>query len=718
MHAPRPQTTGMMRVLEIGGWLLLIGVAATLRIHHFRPLALQFDEVEYAYCAESDLLPHSPYILFMWMGYLLRPFVSLDLGYSLLSLVSSLGSILFFGFLMRTLTRSALGGWIAGWVLALAPVSILFGGRQEVYAFQFLLLSMSWFVGVALQRRFLSGAFAGLALTAHTGTVFALPATLALFYGAWSKEEGENPASEAGESGAGSFLKKDGWIFLVGFLLPILLALIWLFWIWLPYHGAEQLQLLFLYLQGNSPQANLGAVFKSVDDSAGVIPQLSTLNDNLGDQLERIWEDIGSGEVLTRGLALFGVLGLALTPFKKSLAWWLLPIPYLVYEFGVGWTLDVGIYSVFILPSLAAGVAYSFGHLARPLDGNGWTLLKGVTGLGGLFALLINLPALHHLGTYRGLQPWIREEGSTMALAKWVKEYTPPETIVLVPVDWHYCGLAIPYYAGRLPLFSDAYLFNPSPWKPIYSNARFKDLQKITTDDFEKWLDEERPIVCFDPQPFQSFGANWSGVDTDRYEARPLFWLDRNQTGTSLPWKEPDILFHYDPLTSDDPEEDIPSNSIPLPVYERELFRPTLYRIARKSDPQQPPEWTEDPLSSVPEAQWGSAPPIEKGGIVFADEYNFRSPAKPGRDHMVRIAIHSKGMQYAVQCEAKLDGDWTILGRDMEKYVLEPPPVFTELYFHIPGWKVKEDELRLRLTPWFGTPFLNLYEVEVAAVGD
>ena len=69
-------------------WAGLLSVAFWLRLPHFSAVAARFDEVEYAYCVASNQLPHSPYILFLWMGYLLKPFVRLDWGYAGLSMFS------------------------------------------------------------------------------------------------------------------------------------------------------------------------------------------------------------------------------------------------------------------------------------------------------------------------------------------------------------------------------------------------------------------------------------------------------------------------------------------------------------------------------------------------------------------------------------------------------------------------------------------------------
>lgn len=304
-----------------------------------------------------------------------------------------------------------------------------------------------------------------------------------------------------------------------------------------------------------------------------------------------------------------------------------------------------------------------------------------------------------------------------MTLAKWVRENTPEDAIVEVPAEWFYCGLAIPYYAGRTPMFRDGYILRPQEWRPMYADYRFNHLEKVTDAKLDEWIDAGRPLLSFDPNPFDGFGANWGGIDVSRLEVRPILWLDRNLTGTSRFWREAEIQAEIEPHLIDDKERRphfYIDESFPTGEMEGTVFRPTLYRICRKSDPPDPPQWALDLQSKVPEPQWG-APPVWKGkGLLFTDGASFYSPAVPGEDHAVRARIHTRGQEYALRCEVRFDGDWLEVGSDVEKWVPVPPEGFVDLVFHIPGKYVEKDNLRLRLSPAFDTKFVNLFHLAVA----
>ena len=684
---------------------------------------------------KSNQFPHSPYLMFLWIGYLLDQFVSLDWGYSALSMFSSILSMLLFGLTVRGLTGSRAAGLIAGLVLAIAPVSIRFAGRQEVYPFQFLLLSLALYFGIRRRWALPCGLALGAAFSTHTGTLFAVPATLVLLSQSWktlippsSAEESllsKEPAKQSLPREFLDHLKQQPWkrwgMFAVGFVIPVVAVVGWLALIWLRVHGPDGLGLLFSYLRGSAPSPDFQCLFLGADANAGgLVSKLSIIRENLGDQLERIWEDLGNGEVLTRGLTVCGAIGLAAIPLRKSLAWWLFGLLYLLYEVGVGKTLDVGIYSVFILPALAFGLAHSAAQLVECRKRDLFSALRLAVLVGGLGAAGVNLANVQEMATYRSLQPWLREDGSTMALARFVRENTPPDTIVMVPVEWYYCGLAVPYYAERIPLFRNGYVLVPSPWQPIYSDVQSDYLRKISNEDIEKWLNEERPIVTFDRDPFTSFGSEWTYININPYEARPILWLDQNQTGTSLRWQSENVLCRIDPADRDDRKQwglALPE-AFPLPETEMPYCRPALYWIARKTDPLEPPGWVVALQEKVSPSQRGSLPTGKGHGYLLNETLSFQSPAILGKDHLVRLLINSYGPNYVVECEARSGGEWRSVGRDMEKYVVEPPPVFSELYFTIPGEMVDRDILRIRLSPSIKTAYINVYQIEVAVVED
>ncbi|MCB9784862.1 MAG: hypothetical protein H6751_17975 [Candidatus Omnitrophica bacterium] len=680
-------------------WLayaLLILFAFLLRLPHFTPLALiGSDGSEYVYCVQEGVFPHSPYILHMWAGFLLNPIVRLDWGYSALSMVSNLLSILLFGGVVRALTGSFWSGWFAALVLTVTPVSIRFAGFQEVYAFQFFWIALCWYLLLRKRSFFWSGVALGAAFSTHTGTVFAGPATAVLIY----QSVEDRLLSRKTLLG---FVK-----FSLGFLAPVVLAFGWLTSIWLT-KSNQPLSLLPVFIRGAAPSPNLGLLFG---------PQAG---DYLEEQIFRTWNDLSNLEVIGPVLLAGGVLSFVLVPISRSLPWLLLTLPYLLYEVAMGYALDPGIFLIFVAPTVSVGMGYLFWRfLAFNREGWGLILLIPLIAIG--IGAGFTLKDFQRTADVRNLLPWIQPNSATMALSRFVEEHSPEDTLLIQPVDWDPTGLASTLYSHRTPLFNDGEILLQEPWKPLFTNPVFKHVRSVKTEDFDRWLDEDRPILCFDEDPFTSWGCYWPFVEIEDFETRPILWLNQNESGTSRGWEDAFPLATFEPGIEPPPSRfalQIPETAgratVELPV-----FRPILYRIARKSDPPGHPEWARKLQELVPENQRGDVPKIRLMGVGFeAKEGAIEAtvPTLAGKAHILRLTVNSHGADYIVECQVKSHGRWIAVGRDMEKIVTGPPMQFADLYFKVPKELVERSVLEIRFRAILGTERMNAYRVSVAAV--
>lgn len=676
--------------------------AFLLRAPHFTSVALIGpDSGEYVFCVTNHYLPHSPYLLHHWVGWFLHLVVPLDWGYAALSMVSSLLGIFFFGLTLQELSGSRIGGWTAALALAIVPVHIRFAGFQEVYSFQMFWIALSWWVIVCQKNFFLGGLVSGAAFVAHNGTVFAFPTTLLLLWSVWSRDRKT------------SFRETKYWKELVlsmvrwglGAAIPLGFMVLWLFFYWIWFLDWERLPWMVHFLRGLSPSPNLNLL---IDPNHLWYWKV---------QLLRSWNELAFFEVIGTALLVSLPVSLLLLPPRKSLPWWLLFVPYLIYESTFSGSLDAGIYLVFVAPAIAASLGLcAASAVADRKKVLGW--IRGGVALAGIAGGLLALPAFQHTATVRNLYPWIQKESAAMALSEWVRENATEDTLVIQPVDWDQSGMSTSLYTQRISIDNDGTLFTGTLRQPIFTHPVFESYKELKTEDFEKWLDEEQPVLTYDSNPFTSWGCNWPFVDIDRYETRPILWLDRNQSGTSLHWKGVRTLAIIDIANPTDEErfkvdypEEAGRGEFELPVY-----RPTLHLIARKTDPPEHPQWAEKLAALVPPEQRGGPPKRREDGVIFefkGEGLVFQCPTEPRLDHVIRLTLNSWGEPHAVECQIRIGDRWRTVDRDMEKIVVEPLMSFADLYFEIPGKWIDDSAERFRLIPILETQHLNAYSIEV-----
>lgn len=742
-------------------YIPLVLLGGLLRWHQFSALAVCGSDVgEYVYCVEHNQLPHSPYIGFLWIGYLLKPFIPLDMGYSLVSMVASLATLVLFGRFVSAMTHSRAAGWSSALALTLTPVAVRFGACQEVYSVLLFWLVCCWHAVWNLKKPFLAGLFMGCALITHSGVIFALPASLLLFIQAKDPDvlSGPRVRSTAGrtcalmrrileilrspterervamamESGCKRFYRseerslyqiihalfegicaggRDFWhrqrnwaLALIGLLVPVAIAGTWLLVVWIESNGLIGIFRIRHFLRGTAPGPDWDKAFGS--DSLAY----------WAGQLRRIWEEASSPGAFGKWAPIAAIIGLLAAPLSRSLVWWLLPFFYLFYESTIGYSLDYGIYLVFLAPSIAWGIGAGAGALELKtgrISGG----IRRMSCLLGLLSLLLLTPDFYRQGTSRQLYPWYRPTGANKALSDFVRQHSPHNSLVIQPIDWHFSGLAIAFYTDRIPLFRDAgTILLPGHWKPLFNHPKFGSFRHVTTDAFERWLSMDRPVISFDADPFHTWAADWPELDIERYEARPMLWLDRNQGGSSESWKGVQTLAQVETgnATSEQKAQFRYDKGASGALLELPLFRPTLYRIARKTDPPDPPPWAIEIQSHVPETQRVSPPTLQRLGIAVEagrEPISMVLPSMPGKDHALCLMIQSAGWDYAVECQIKRGESWVTVDRDMENIVGNSDRFFTELYFRVPSGYIAADRVSLRLLPAFDTPAVNAYGV-------
>lgn len=172
--------SGSSRVL-----LAMSGALVCLSFGLVRDYPAGWDAAEYALCAREGFLPHSPYILHNLFSRCLSLFVSAPLALSLVSLASAVGVIWGFHSLVCHVMEG--GGdakraskSVALWTTLLLVTTYCFlheSVNQEVYMFQLCLglLSIDALLLTGRRARLRAGVWAGLAIAAHSGSVFFFP---------------------------------------------------------------------------------------------------------------------------------------------------------------------------------------------------------------------------------------------------------------------------------------------------------------------------------------------------------------------------------------------------------------------------------------------------------------------------------------------------------------------------------------------------------------
>ena len=156
---------------------IVIIIALFLRIYFYQPFPLKGDSAEYVYCAINKILPHGPYIIYIWISAILvRIFDPLHSMVLLSLILTLLNGILYFIIVRKHTSRAVT--LISTTIIFFCPISIWIGAYQEVSPLQlfFLLLSFLLLHNKKVLFLFLAGVSFGLAFTTHQTSLFTAPA--------------------------------------------------------------------------------------------------------------------------------------------------------------------------------------------------------------------------------------------------------------------------------------------------------------------------------------------------------------------------------------------------------------------------------------------------------------------------------------------------------------------------------------------------------------
>lgn len=431
---------------------------------------------------KAGYLPHSPYVLLVFLGRLLAVVLAPAVALTTLSFLAGLISI---ALLQR------LAGTAAAVLLALSTVFVRQVTTQEAYALQ-LCLVLAAAVLVVSERRpaaVLGGVAFGCALAAHNASIFLLPALL------WYARGAGLPRFLAAAALTGASLYA-----VVGVLLP----------------GDFEL---LAYLRGMPPGLDLAPLA-----SPGFV------SDSLSGMLQRLTDadiavtrgPLATGPVGASAMSLLaaalGALLLARRERATAIFWALWLGPFWVYELALGWNLDYGTYAVFVMPPVcvfAAEAALCPVSLRRS-----WG-----RGLAAAAVAVLAAPSVAQLWAHWGdvESDRRRHDSPTTRAAIWAGESLPAEAVVVQPrSEWN--ANLLPLHSGRrhvarsgtgLRLFQDA-----GRWTPMKPEAYVP----LTSEVLEALLEEGRPVFAFEPDPLR--GSAPATLDSSRFRWEPFHPVD------------------------------------------------------------------------------------------------------------------------------------------------------------------------------------------------
>lgn len=154
-------------------YIFLITVIVVPKIIGFQPLLAEWDGGEYALSIRNSVLPHSPYIIYIWFGKFFSLFCSPDKALSLLAVTSSSLASLSLFFIIKKLYKEETLAFLSVIIFNYTPVNINFSVIQDTYPMQIGFLSLAALGLVFNSNRsiFLSGLFFGMALGTHNSTI-------------------------------------------------------------------------------------------------------------------------------------------------------------------------------------------------------------------------------------------------------------------------------------------------------------------------------------------------------------------------------------------------------------------------------------------------------------------------------------------------------------------------------------------------------------------
>lgn len=491
-------------LLFAAGLAAVAGVALYLRAHALHLYALEQDPAEYAYAVQQRYLPHSPYVLYLWIGMALEPLLPPDVAYSVVSLVCDTAATLLLGLLGARLSGSRATGVVAALLYAVSPLAAGYGGLQEVYAPQSFLVLAAILLATrpGLRAAAAAGLLFGAAFALHNASVYAGP-VFALVLAGWPR----------GGVAKGARLRR----LLAGGATAALLPLVaygWLAFIFAENHPGNWVAPWLRYLKGIAPRPDLGAL------------TASALVRQAGEHGAFVLRTIFSPPYRVIPAAVLGA-GVVLAAFRHRRLLIICAaygLPFSAYETLLGRNVDPGVYVPFLLPPIAllAGVAVvETARLIAAIPGGIVTRVAGVAAS----AAVVYLLAFPAFMTARGIGDMILDRDAFFDFpltraAVWFRDHLPEDAYVVQPDDPPHQHLQqnvylLPYYAERRPIVSyhgRKMVWMGGPWAPLNMDS-FVD---ATDAAIHRLLAARIPVVGLVPEAFYT-----------RTRLRPRRWLRR-----------------------------------------------------------------------------------------------------------------------------------------------------------------------------------------------
>lgn len=482
------------------GWGLVIGVGAWLRFHALHFYAFTADGCEYVSALRDGYLPHSPYVLYYWIGWLFHRFFPADIALSILSMSAGVTLPILLGWLVGGTTGSRIAGLSAAMIYALSPVCVAGSGFVEIYPLQTALLLLA----LALcskggRKAVLSGSLVyGAAIATHSGSLFAFPAFAYLVLRAARRNSREG---NAGSIRWWLLMASGGCVL----LLPVLAAG-WLALLFLRTAPLDPWAEWLIYLRGIAPSPSLTL-------SRGL-----ALPAEMGRSLFRML-DSTLGWRFVPALLLLLSASVCWKRNRSFLLLWLgFSAPYLIYESLLGEVLDRGVYTVFIVPAVAAILACGIEALLSRRRVQSSRVLR--LSYLGLIALLLVGPLVKSYD--RGRDVLSRKEFFQQDLlrsARWMAEKLPHDSyLVLAPALKNRRWLACYSQLRGITYRRGAYRrFTGMRWSPL--NAR--SFAPLSGSDLRQLLEEDTAVVSVAPESEITNLAN-EGATQAQYQWRAI----------------------------------------------------------------------------------------------------------------------------------------------------------------------------------------------------
>lgn len=324
----------------------MLGVALWLRLRALHPYGYTSDGCEYVIALRRGYLPHSPYVLYYWIGWLLHRVFPADIALSVLSFCVGVAAPFVLGWLVKRVTRSSWAGLVAAAVYAMSPLCVAGTGIIEVYPLQvtLLLLGLAVTAGLGPRAAFTGALIYGAAIAAHSGSLFAFPAFVYLLVRkpSISLRPNESPSS---------------WQRPLAAIAGIVIV---------PALGASWLALLFLHSSHVSPWSDWLVYLRGIAPSPTLtLAAFLTLPREIVHTVARML-DATFGWRIVPGFLLLACAAVAWRKHRNSFYLWLaLSAPYLIYESLIHEVLDRGIYTVFAVPAMAGLISCGVYELFR-----------------------------------------------------------------------------------------------------------------------------------------------------------------------------------------------------------------------------------------------------------------------------------------------------------------------------------------------------------------